>query len=86
MKLDNRTKRLIAVGASIAANCQPCLEFQVGLALEDAIDYQEIEEAMAVGKGVRNGAASNMDTFASCLKQGSSEPVSIQYNGCECRL
>ncbi len=26
MKLDDRTMRLSAVGASFSANCQPCLE------------------------------------------------------------
>ena len=34
MKLDNRMKELIAVGASIAVNCQSCLEYHAGKALE----------------------------------------------------
>ena len=29
MKLDERILRLIAVGASVSANCQPCLEVNV---------------------------------------------------------
>ncbi|MHB9097907.1 MAG: sigma-70 family RNA polymerase sigma factor [Syntrophales bacterium] len=32
--MDERTKKLIAVGASVGANCHPCLEYHVGRALE----------------------------------------------------
>ena len=63
MKLDVRTIRLIAVGASIAANCQPCLEANVAKALENGADQQDIGEAIEVGKMVRQGAASKMDKF-----------------------
>ena len=53
MKLDDRTLRLIAVGASITANCQPCLQANVTKALEYGADEQEIAEAIEVGKIVR---------------------------------
>lgn len=52
MTLDNRIKELIAVGASVTANCQPCLEYHVGEALEKGADGQEIAEAVEVGKMV----------------------------------
>ena len=68
MKLDDRTLRLIAVGASITANCQPCLQINVAQALECGADEQEIEEAIQVGKLVRKGAASKMDAFADNLR------------------
>ncbi len=65
MKLDDRTIRLIAVGASISANCQPCLDINVSKALENGANNQEIAEAIQVGKMVRKGAASKMDNFIS---------------------
>ena len=65
MKLDIRTIRLIAVGASIAANCQPCLEINSTKALENGADEQEIIEAIEIGKMVRTGAATKMDRFVS---------------------
>ncbi len=34
MSLENRIKELIAIGASVTANCQPCLEYHVGKAKE----------------------------------------------------
>ncbi len=84
MKLDNRTLRLIAVGASITANCQPCLEGNVAKALENGADRQEIAEAIEVGKMVRRGAASKMDRFASSLNQAAPLAAGLPDEGCTC--
>ena len=59
--MDERTKKLIAVGASIGANCEPCLEYHVAKALEMGLDKDEIMEAVDVGKAVRKGSAAAMD-------------------------
>lgn len=79
MKLDNRTLRLIAVGASVSANCQPCLQTNVTKALESGADEQEITEAIEVGRMVRQGAASKLDTFVNRRKQGD-----LKVEGCGC--
>ena len=84
MKLNERTMRLIAVGASITANCQPCLQTNVAKALENGIDEQEIAEAIEVGKMVRRGAASKMDKFASGLNQAAPLSVGAPEDGCGC--
>jgi AhpD family alkylhydroperoxidase len=84
MKLDERIARLIAVGASITANCQPCLQINVTKALECGIDEQEIAEAIRVGKMVRQGAASKMDKFALGLNTAASSSASPADVGCEC--
>lgn len=62
--MDMRTKELIAIGASITANCQPCLEYHVGLARENGATDEEINEAIEMGKKVRTGSAGKMDKFA----------------------
>ncbi|MCX5829005.1 MAG: carboxymuconolactone decarboxylase family protein [Deltaproteobacteria bacterium] len=62
--MDDRTKKLLAVGASVGANCHPCLEYHVGRALELGIDRSEIMEAVEVAKAVRGGATASMDKFA----------------------
>ncbi len=67
MKLENRILALIAVGASVTANCQPCLEHNVGTALGCGADSDEIAQAIKVGRMVRHGAASKMDKFAESL-------------------
>jgi AhpD family alkylhydroperoxidase len=84
MKLDERTLTLIAVGASVGANCQPCLRNSVTMALNRRIDQQEIAEAIAVGKKVRRSAASKMDEFASTLDlvDAASEGTTVGDCGC----
>ena len=64
MKLETRIKELIAVGSSVTANCQPCLQYHVSKARESGADEEEIAIAIAVAKAVRKGAAAKMDDFA----------------------
>jgi AhpD family alkylhydroperoxidase len=84
MKLDNRIKELVAIGASITANCQPCLQYHVDKALASGADESEITEAVEVGKMVRKGAASKMDKFASSLNTAVPSGVSESKEGCGC--
>lgn len=77
MTLDEKTRELIAVGASITAHCQPCLEYHSKKAQEAGAEAEEIAEAIEMGKRVRKGAAATMDQFvaerakpASCDQQG----------------
>lgn len=53
MKLDEKTKELIAIGASVTAHCQPCLEYHSKKALEFGSDAEEIAEAIEKGNRVR---------------------------------
>ena len=69
MKLDDRTKELIAIGASISVNCQPCLEYHLSKALEYGADESEIVDAIGVGSLVRRGAAAKMDKFTQSLNK-----------------
>lgn len=84
MKLDARTMRLIAVGASISANCQPCLQTNVTKALNSGADEQEIAEAIEVGKRVRIGAASKMDKFVSELIRSVPSSAAGANDECGC--
>lgn len=84
MTLDDRIKELVAVGASVAANCQPCLQYHVGAALQSGAGEQEIKAAIAVGKLVRRGAAGKMDKFIHSLNDAApAEPTAD--NDCGCR-
>ena len=65
--MDVRIEELIAIGASITANCKPCLEYHVAKARENGASEQEIAEAIGVGKMVRRGAASKMDQFTATV-------------------
>ncbi len=65
--MENKTKLLIAVGASITANCQSCLKTAVTQAQGAGAEEKEIREAIAIGRIVRKGALGKMDKFASTL-------------------
>ena len=58
---DEKIKELIAIGASISANCHPCIKHHTAKARELKIDEAEIQQAIDVGKMVRKGAAGQMD-------------------------
>jgi AhpD family alkylhydroperoxidase len=59
--LDEKIRELIAVGASISANCHPCIKYHTAKGREMKIDEAEIQQAIEVGKMVRKGAARQMD-------------------------
>ena len=65
MTVDNRIRELIALGASVAANCQLCLEYHGRKAAEYGIDPAELAQAIEIGRTVRRGAATNVDQVVS---------------------
>ena len=82
--MEEQTKRLIAVGASVGANCHPCLEYTVGKALEAGVDRDDIMEAVNVAKAVSQGAASSMDKLALKLIRDSLPLTSLDAETCSC--
>ncbi len=65
--IDDKVKELIAIGASVSANCQPCVKYHVDKAYELAVDEDEIRQAIEVGQMVRKGAAGEMDKLISMV-------------------
>lgn len=63
MEMNGKIRELIAVGASITANCQPCLQIHVDNALKSGADRQEIAAAIEIGNRVRKGAAVRMEEY-----------------------
>ena len=67
MGLSEKIKELVAVGASITANCQPCLQYHANKAAESGADAEEIAAAIEMGKRVRKGAAAKMDEYSAAF-------------------
>jgi AhpD family alkylhydroperoxidase len=84
MEMDNKIKALVAVGASITANCQPCLQSAVQMALETGAKTQEIAAAIEVGKKVLAGAASWMDHSIPDLNDSIRTFGTVSNEGCGC--
>lgn len=71
--MDVKIKELIAIGASVSANCHPCVKYHFNQARELAIDEDEIQQAIDVGKMVRKGAAGQMDKLLSTVVKDNKE-------------
>lgn len=70
VNMNEKNRELIAIGASVASHCQPCLTYHIGKAKELGIEKGEIAEAIEVGEMVQKGAYSKMKEFASALMEG----------------
>lgn len=62
--MDKKTLELIAVGASVAACCVPCLEYHVKAAREAGASQMELVAAVKIGKKVRQAPINKVDEKA----------------------
>lgn len=65
--MDERTRELVAIGASVAANCHPCMKHHLAKCEELGLDHDEIVAAAEVGMMVSRGAASKTRSFSAEL-------------------
>ena len=56
MPLEQRDKELAAIGASIGANCLPCIEHHLAAGRETGLSHAELDEAVATAYAVRRQA------------------------------
>jgi len=82
MELSEKVKELVAVGASVTANCQPCLQYHAEKALASGAESREVAAAVEVGKQVRKGAAGKMDQFSSSMKETQPAPAGAKTSAC----
>ncbi len=54
--MDEQMKELVAMGASAAANCHPCMDHHLAKCDELGIDREEVIAAVKVGLMVNRGA------------------------------
>jgi len=79
--MDEKLKEMIAIGASVTANCIPCIQYHFAKAREAGVTENEIKTAVQVGKMVRKGAAQKWDKEINTLLTSSGEE---QNTGCSC--
>lgn len=63
--MNEQTVELIAIGASVAAHCQPCLTYHLDKARKLGVAQADIQKAIRTGYLVEQGAAAAMRTFVS---------------------
>jgi AhpD family alkylhydroperoxidase len=81
MGLNDRIRELIAVGAAITANCQPCIQVHREKALKSGADPEEVAAAIEIGNCVRKGAAARMAEFSSRLHAGTAKGFDVVMEG-----
>jgi AhpD family alkylhydroperoxidase len=74
MKLDDKTVKLVGLGASIAANCQPCTEYHLKVARDYGITNEEIDEVISIAYIVKKNASKFLADFAKKLLSGETIP------------
>ena len=70
--MEEKLKEMIAIGASVTANCIPCIQYHFARARELGVSDAEIKAAVQVGKLVRKGAARKWDEEIDALLSASS--------------
>lgn len=55
--MDKKTEELVAIGVAYAVNCQICMEFHKGKALEIGVPLEEMQAAIQVAEGIKTAAA-----------------------------
>ncbi len=65
--LPPETQLLVAMGAAVAAGCQPCLERLVGLAKAEDLEPAQMRAAVAIGQFVKDQPAQQIKELADRL-------------------
>jgi AhpD family alkylhydroperoxidase len=81
--MDERTNELIAIGASVAANCHPCTRFHLAKCDELGIARNDVAAAAKIGQTVNRGAAGATRNFVAQLL-GEDAPTAAAANTSSC--
>ena len=65
--LNARVRELIAIGASIAGSCMPCLRYHFAEAIKASCTLEEIQEAIELAKMVKARPVKDVNQLADDL-------------------
>lgn len=65
--LDTKTREMVALAASIAANCRPCLQYHFKEAVKQGCTAQEIREIVKVAAMVKQRPVSDINELSAQL-------------------
>lgn len=77
-QLDAKTSELIAIGASIGGNCLPCLRYHFVEALKLGCTIQQIEEAVNIGRMVKERPINDIYKLAEDLISREKEKLNVE--------
>lgn len=83
--MDERVKELVAIGASAAVNCHPCIDYHLAECRRLGIENEEIKAAIEVGLKVSRNASAKTREMAE-NKLGESNSTARGTSGCGCDM
>lgn len=72
-QLTTRDRELVALGAALAANCIPCIEYHLPKAREAGLNDAELDEVLEIADMVRQVPARKVLEKAHALLEGSGD-------------
>lgn len=85
MTLKEEIRQLVAIGAAVGTNCQPCLRYWINAAKNRGTDPALLAEAIRIATAVRNGAAAKIEREAERLLNGETAPEAEPAKRCACQ-
>ena len=73
--MDNKTRELVAVAASLAAGCEKCLRQHILAARRVGASASDIQEAVEIARAARLTAVMSIDEVAERLSSASELPL-----------
>ena len=83
-KLSSAERELVALGAALASNCVPCIEYHIPEARKAGISDRKINEAIRLADKVRQVPARKVLTVAVGLLSKASVGTHAEQSGLDC--
>lgn len=83
-ELNIREQSLVALGAALAANCVPCIEYHIPVASRSGLSDSEIKEALQIADKVRRVPARMVLQTALARIEKNLSDVATPDAGCGC--
>ena len=84
-KLNNREQSLVSLGAALASNCVPCIEFHIPGARRAGLNDREIEAALEIADKVRQvPARAVLETAFARIEIQSDDRAEAASSECGC--
>lgn len=84
-ELSKREQELVSLGAAIASNCLPCIEYHIPAARMAGLSDAQIQEAVQLADKLRQvPARAVLQTAMARLDETESEPGEATSDGCRC--
>ena len=80
--MDDRTRELVAVAASMAGGCQDCLKQHVVAARRLGVPSDQLHEAVNIGRAVQLHVKLGMDALAQAVLEDGELAVASADCGC----